>query len=129
MTNVLIYASTSSRKVSFPNKCFSYIILGCFFISFHRFRPCLAWLQLWVELLHSRTLGGANFELSWNCLMEQLWVELELQKRCSKTPPPFALQLHRVGSSKEFWSWGVWLEFLLELLEFWSGAMPNTPLV
>jgi len=90
-------------------------------------RPCLAWLQLWVELLHSRTPGGANFELSWNCLMEQLWVELELQKRCSKTPPPFALQLHGVGSSKEFWSWGVWLEFLLELLEFWSGAMPNRP--
>jgi len=80
-----------------------------------------------VELLHSRTPGGANFELSWNCLMEQLWVELELQKRCSKTPPPFALQLHGVGSAKEFWSWGVWLEFLLELLEFWSGAMPNRP--
>ena len=59
-------------------------------------RPCLAWLQLWVELLHSRTPGGANFELSWNCLMEQLWVELELQKRCSKTPPSFALQLHGV---------------------------------
>ena len=48
-------------------------------------------------------------------------MELELQKRCSKTPPPFALQLHGVGSSKEFWSWGVWLEFLLELLE-WSHA-------
>ena len=27
----------------------------------------------------------------------------------------------------EFWSWGVWLDFLLELLEFWSGAMPNRP--
>ena len=54
---------------------------------------------------------------------------LELQKRCSKTPPPFALQLHGVGSSKEFWSWDVWLEFLLKLLEFWSRAMPNRALM
>jgi hypothetical protein len=28
----------------------------------------------------------------------------------------------------EFWSWGVWLENWLELLEFSSRAMPNTPL-
>ena len=34
MTNVLIYASTSSRKVSFLNKRFSYKIPRCFFISF-----------------------------------------------------------------------------------------------
>ena len=34
MTNVLIYVSTSSKKVSFPNKCFSYTIPRCFFISF-----------------------------------------------------------------------------------------------
>jgi hypothetical protein len=27
------------------------------------------------------------------------------QKRCSKTPPPFVLQLHGVGSFIEFWSW------------------------
>ena len=30
MTNVLIYVSTSSRKVSFPNKCFSYTISKVF---------------------------------------------------------------------------------------------------
>ena len=53
---------------------------------------------------------------------------LELQKRCSKTPPPFALQLHGVGSSMEFWSWSVWLENWLELLEFSSRAMPNRAL-
>jgi hypothetical protein len=29
---------------------------------------------------------------------------LEEQKRCSKTPPPFVLQLHGVGSSMELWS-------------------------
>ena len=52
-------------------------------------------------------------------------MESELQKRCSKTPPPFALQLHGVGSSMEFWSWGVWLDFFMELLEFKSGAKPN----
>ena len=34
MTNVLIYVSTSSRKVSFLNKCFSYTIPRCHFISF-----------------------------------------------------------------------------------------------
>ena len=32
MTNVLIYVSTSSKKVSFPNKCFCYTITRCFFI-------------------------------------------------------------------------------------------------
>jgi len=30
-------------------------------------------------------------------------------------------------AAQEFWSWGVWLEFLLELLEFWSRVMPNRP--
>jgi len=34
MTNVLIYVSTLSRKVSFSNKCFSYTIPKYFFISF-----------------------------------------------------------------------------------------------
>ena len=29
----------------------------------------------------------------------------------------------------EFWSWSVWQENYLELLEFSSGAMPNRPLV
>ena len=33
-------------------------------------RPCLVWLQLWVELLYSRTPGGASSGWSWNCLME-----------------------------------------------------------
>ena len=37
MTNVLIYVSTSSRKVSFPNKCFSYANPSCFVIPFYRF--------------------------------------------------------------------------------------------
>jgi hypothetical protein len=55
-------------------------------------------------------------------------VVLEQQKRYSKTPPSFALQLHRVGNSMEFWSWGVWLENWMELPEFNSRAMPNTPL-
>jgi hypothetical protein len=32
--------------------------------------------------------------------------------RCSKTPPPFVLQLHRVGSSLEFRSSSVWLEIV-----------------
>ena len=30
MTNVLIYVSTSSRKMSLPNKCFSYTVSRCF---------------------------------------------------------------------------------------------------
>ena len=30
MTNILTYVSTSSRKVSFSNKCFSHIIPRCF---------------------------------------------------------------------------------------------------
>jgi len=50
---------------------------------------------------------------------------LEQQKMCSKTSPLFALQLHGVDSSMEFWSWDVWLDFLMELLEFRSGAMLN----
>jgi hypothetical protein len=29
----------------------------------------------------------------------------------------------------EFWSWGVWLENWMELPEFNSRAMPNTPLI
>ena len=37
MTNVLIYVSTSSRKMSFPNKCFSCTVLRCFFIPLYRF--------------------------------------------------------------------------------------------
>ena len=37
MTNVLTYVSASSRKVSFPNKCFSYKIPRCFFIPFYQF--------------------------------------------------------------------------------------------
>ena len=37
MTNVLIYVPTSSRKMSFPKKCFSYTISRCFFIPFYRF--------------------------------------------------------------------------------------------
>ena len=41
MTNVLTYVSTSSRKVSFPNKCFSYTNPSCFFIPFYRFNPYL----------------------------------------------------------------------------------------
>ena len=49
MTNILIYVSTSSRKASFPNKCFSYIIPRCFFISFYRFNLYLdrASLSIW----------------------------------------------------------------------------------
>ena len=37
MTNVLIYVSTSSRKVLSPNKCLSYTIPRCLFIPFYRF--------------------------------------------------------------------------------------------
>ena len=33
-------------------------------------RPCLVWLQLWLELLHSRTIGGASSTRSWSCLIE-----------------------------------------------------------
>ena len=43
MTNVLIYVLTSLRKVSFPNKCFSYTIPRCFFISF-----------IWFNILKTR---------------------------------------------------------------------------
>ena len=37
MTNVLIYVPTSSRRVSFSNKCFSYTNPSCFVIPFYRF--------------------------------------------------------------------------------------------
>jgi hypothetical protein len=30
-------------------------------------RACLAWLQLHLELLHSKTLTGAGSEWSWSC--------------------------------------------------------------
>ena len=35
MTKVVIYVSTSSRKVSFPNERFSYTIPRCFVIPFY----------------------------------------------------------------------------------------------
>ena len=37
MTNLLIYASTSMRKVLFSNKCFSYTNPSCFFMLLYRF--------------------------------------------------------------------------------------------
>ena len=43
ITNVLIYVSTSSRNVSFSNKCFSYTNPSCFVIPFYRFNLYSKW--------------------------------------------------------------------------------------